>query len=103
VSILEQTAFPAEEKIYLQMLSDPAKALQLFRRDERISKEMTMEHIQEHKNESPMQQAKSTQLRKPAEEEIRSRAYQIYISRNRTPGHAMEDWLQAEREVRNRN
>jgi len=32
---------------------------------------------------------------------IRVRAYEIYEARGRTEGHALEDWLQAERELMN--
>jgi hypothetical protein len=37
----------------------------------------------------------------PAElqEQIRGRAYEIYQQRNRTEGHHVDDWLQAEAEV----
>ena len=42
-----------------------------------------------------------TQRTNPAElqEQIRSRAYEIYQQRNRTEGHDVDDWLQAEAEV----
>ena len=33
------------------------------------------------------------------EEEIRRRAYEIYLGRGEEPGHEIEDWLQAEREL----
>jgi len=36
------------------------------------------------------------------EEEIRQRAYELYVERGGTPGHDSEDWLVAEREVRSR-
>jgi hypothetical protein len=32
--------------------------------------------------------------------EIERRAYEIYLSRNGTPGDPVADWLQAERELR---
>jgi len=35
------------------------------------------------------------------EEEIRRRAYEIYLERGAEPGLELEDWLQAERELRN--
>jgi len=35
----------------------------------------------------------------PTEEQIRLRAYQIYLARNGGPGDAMSDWIQAEREL----
>jgi len=31
---------------------------------------------------------------------IRKRAYQIFETRGRQPGHELEDWLQAERETK---
>ncbi|MBI2073916.1 MAG: DUF2934 domain-containing protein [Gemmatimonadetes bacterium] len=31
---------------------------------------------------------------------MRSLAYQIFQARGATPGHELEDWLQAERELR---
>ena len=36
----------------------------------------------------------------PLEEAIRVRAYQIYIERGRGPGHDLDDWLRAEREIK---
>ncbi len=36
------------------------------------------------------------------EEEIRRRAYEIYVERGDEPGSALDDWLQAEREVQQR-
>src|SRR6478672_3020292 len=33
------------------------------------------------------------------ERRIRERAYQIYRARNGEPGNAVDDWLQAEREI----
>jgi len=39
------------------------------------------------------------QLQRATEEEIRMRAYEIYLERGDTPGDAMTDWLQAEAEL----
>jgi hypothetical protein len=36
----------------------------------------------------------------PAEEEIRVRAYEIYVQRGQVIGFDLEDWLQAEEELR---
>ena len=36
---------------------------------------------------------------RPTEEEIRLRAYQIYIDRGKMDGHHLADWLQAENEL----
>lgn len=33
-------------------------------------------------------------------DKIKKRAYELFEKRGRTPGHAMQDWLQAEREVK---
>ena len=33
------------------------------------------------------------------EEEIKRRAYEIYLERGEEPGRDLEDWLQAEREL----
>jgi hypothetical protein len=42
-------------------------------------------------------------LRKPAFEDLHARisclAYELYLQRGRRDGHALEDWLDAEREV----
>lgn len=40
--------------------------------------------------------------RPPSDDEIRLRAYEIYLARGCTPGHEVEDWVQAERELRER-
>jgi hypothetical protein len=40
--------------------------------------------------------------REPTELEIRERAYQIYLQRGCAPGHHLDDWVQAERELRAR-
>lgn len=38
--------------------------------------------------------------REPTREEIQLRAYEIYLARGRADGHDLDDWLQAERELR---
>ncbi len=35
----------------------------------------------------------------PTEEQIRARAFEIYLARNGGPGDAHSDWAQAEREL----
>ena len=37
--------------------------------------------------------------RAASEQEIRGRAYEIYLERGAQPGHELEDWLRAEREL----
>jgi len=36
----------------------------------------------------------------PTSEEIRQRAYEIFLARGGTPGKEMEDWLRAEQELK---
>ena len=38
-----------------------------------------------------------------SEHDIARRAYDLYLTRGGEPGHEMEDWLQAERELRSRS
>jgi len=38
-------------------------------------------------------------LQSTREQEIRNRAYEIYLQRGAKPGYEVEDWLQAEREL----
>lgn len=33
------------------------------------------------------------------EQAIRQRAYELYVARGRSPGHALDDWLEAEAEL----
>lgn len=46
------------------------------------------------------QQAIVTQ--EPTAEQIRERAYGIYLARNGGPGDELQDWLDAERELRSK-
>ena len=36
----------------------------------------------------------------PIEQQIQQRAYELYEQRGRTDGHDLDDWLQAEREIK---
>jgi len=44
--------------------------------------------------------ARETSRREVTDEEIRQRAYEIYLDRGAAPGFALDDWRQAERELR---
>ena len=49
---------------------------------------------------SVQRQADETSARyTPSEEEIRRRAYEIYLERGDLPGDEIDDWLRAEREL----
>jgi Protein of unknown function (DUF2934) len=39
----------------------------------------------------------------PIEQQIRKRAYELYEQRGRTDGHELDDWLQAEGEIKGTN
>jgi len=58
-----------------------------------------MKHASSNKFESSVQKSEPASRFKTPEEQIRFRAYQIYLARNGRPGRALEDWLQAEREL----
>jgi hypothetical protein len=51
------------------------------------------------KTASTMEPPKQTSQTQPMPEQIRQRAYEIYLSRNGAPGDEVQDWLQAEREL----
>jgi hypothetical protein len=42
----------------------------------------------------------SGSLPEPTFDEIRQRAYEIYLGRGGAPGNSTSDWLQAERELK---
>lgn len=39
----------------------------------------------------------------PTQEQIRLRAYEIFLERNGAPGNPLEDWVRAERELTQKN
>lgn len=42
----------------------------------------------------------ANRLEGPTEEQIAKRAYELFLARGSEHGHALADWLQAERELR---
>jgi hypothetical protein len=53
-----------------------------------------------HATAAQATQTGETSVRNAArEEEIRLRAYEIYLQRGEQPGRELDDWLQAEREL----
>ncbi len=50
-------------------------------------------------SKSPSPAAFRVNRPRPTEEQIRARAYEIYLRRNGGPGDAHSDWLQAEGEL----
>jgi hypothetical protein len=51
-------------------------------------------------NDDPVPEATVAVGSGPTEEEIRRRAYEIYLDRSGAPGDPVADWLQAERSLR---
>ena len=43
---------------------------------------------------------RSSSSAEPTAEEIRVRAYELWEERGQAPGHEVEDWVQAEQELR---
>ena len=53
------------------------------------------------KPEAPVAEAtQATKLADPSQEEIRARAYELFLARNGQPGDPVADWLRAEAELR---
>jgi hypothetical protein len=46
------------------------------------------------------QTQQTAQGQRETEQFIRRRAHELYLSRGQQPGHEMDDWLQAERELK---
>jgi len=59
-----------------------------------------------HQDRSASETGQSSQRRKPAFEDLHAhislRAYELYVQRGCREGHAQEDWLDAEREILDR-
>jgi hypothetical protein len=51
---------------------------------------------------APLPATPKVELKRPAitENDLRNRAYEIYLKRGPNPGSEIEDWLQAERELK---
>ena len=47
----------------------------------------------------PAGETKQVMRGEPTNEQIRNRAYEIYVSRGNAPGDELQDWLLAEREL----
>jgi hypothetical protein len=48
---------------------------------------------------TPSRADETSEHQAPSHEEIRSRAYEIYLERGDRPGDELDDWLRAEREL----
>ena len=52
------------------------------------------------KTQTAQNQSETNGVTASNKEFIQRRAYEIYMRRGQTPGHELEDWLQAELEVK---
>ncbi|HZC80838.1 MAG TPA: DUF2934 domain-containing protein [Nitrospiraceae bacterium] len=64
------------------------------------SKPKEHQNVESQATSAPQREAVNTSAAdSPRIEEIRIRAYEIYIDRGGQPGHDVDDWLQAEQEL----
>ena len=54
----------------------------------------------EKKPSTPAPKSGESSVLIPSEQQIQQRAYELYEQRGRTDGHELDDWLQAEREIK---
>ena len=53
--------------------------------------------------EAPMQKKVSVMEAQPTEQEIAIRAHELFLKRGAMAGHELEDWLEAEQELRHKD
>jgi hypothetical protein len=51
------------------------------------------------KAQNNQQQGKRGEAAEGTQQSVQERAYELFLTRGKEPGHELEDWLQAEREV----
>jgi len=62
-------------------------------------KDKTTDALELRANTVPSRTNGISESRAPSHDEVRRRAYEIYLQRGGIPGQELEDWLQAEREI----
>jgi hypothetical protein len=67
--------------------------------DSKIEWERKMIQATSMKAVPPAEETKQVMRGEPTTEQIRNRAYEIYVSRGDAPGDESQDWLLAEREL----
>jgi Protein of unknown function (DUF2934) len=63
---------------------------------------VTKQTARHEPTEAAMTTAPGAMQEPPLEEQIRVRAYEIYLERGMTDGNELDDWLLAEQEIRER-
>jgi DUF2934 family protein len=85
----------------LGMAEKRTKADKLERQTEQLGKKLARHPDEiEKKPLTPAPKSDEPTVLIPMEQEIRQRAYELYEQRGRTDGHDMEDWFQADREMK---
>jgi hypothetical protein len=81
---------------------DPAKPGEISSRPEAISgtRERPRAQVQQSPGDAVAARAEPRSEREPSEDEIRLRAYMLYLERGGSHGSDFEDWLRAEEELR---
>jgi DUF2934 family protein len=64
-----------------------------------MSSKAKMRHSTEPRHSGAQVEHRDRLPQAASEQEIRLRAYEIFLERGAQPGHELEDWLQAEREL----
>jgi len=64
------------------------------------NKERVMPAQSSRKRKTSRSSGKAQRENWPTIEAIQKRAYEIFLTRDEQPGHELDDWLQAERELK---
>lgn len=68
-----------------------------------IERDRQATRVQDQPSERGTEDSKVTAGEQEVQSEIAARAYELYLHRGAGDGQDMDDWLQAEREVRDRS
>jgi len=83
------------------MATKRTKADRLERRTEQLEKRVDRQPDEIEKEPSTLApKSDEPTVLIPIEQQIQQRAYELYEQRGRTDGHDLDDWLQAECEIR---
>jgi hypothetical protein len=83
------------------MATKRTKADKLERQTEQLGKKVDRHPNEiEKKPSTPAPKSDEPTVLIPIEQQIQKRAYELYEQRGRTDGHELDDWLQAECEIK---
>ena len=68
-----------------------------------IERDRPAERAQDQPSERATEDPNVTAPEEDRQSEIAQRAYDLYLTRGASEGHDLDDWLQAEREIRDRS